>query len=587
MSKIDAGSISFNDFLTLDSDDETNLYSNKLIVPAFQRNYAWDKKHIYELIDSINDNNDNYYIGNILIENSNGNGKPDIIIDGQQRITTLMLILSVVGDLTSDKKVKNNIDNILFFNKKEGKTRLSFTRKNLNNAFHEIVCKKEFTEEDKNSKKFYSNKKYIEDKIKDYSKEEIKNIYKKIESISFVVIRFNQGKVHELFEGLNSKGKPLTSIQLIKNTIFGQSKTKNEKNEKKIISVWESMEKNYEKKEHNILWFDKFFKHFAYQKYGHISNSNVFLKIKKEVNQAEDILNYSTELESFSELYIKVRSSNLFKKDINANISEANWSSIISILKHISNAELEQVYSVLFAFVLRATNNTKYAKKYFLNDLKKIWAYTLLSKYLVVKPSLYESIFANLCQDFKNLPDEEYKKSIKNFFLKLQKHVNVSDEDKFVSNLKFRLKYTGGNEEKITYKNNRNYISLLLYFYFENGCKFSLESLTVEHIIPKGKKDGLKKWVNIKPEHVKEIKNNLIFRLGNLLLMQDDKTGILNFPDKYNIYKKDFYNKGGKIINSFKDSKDLFESENPGLGVEKRGTLIASKIFSYLMKILN
>jgi len=587
MSTINAGGISFSDFLTIDSGDEKDLNSNKLIVPAFQRNYAWDKKHVYELINSINENDNSYYIGNILIENSKRNNKPDIIVDGQQRITTLMLILDVIRDSTSDRALLRKINNILFFDKTKEKTRLTFTRTNLNKAFNEIMCKKEYTQDDKNSKKFYSNKQFIKDKIKDYSKEDIKKLYKKIENINFVVIRFHEGKVHELFEGLNSKGKPLTTIQLIKNTIFGLSKTKNEKNEDEVIGIWESMEKDYEKKEHNIIWFDKFFKHFAYQKYGHVSNSNVFIKIKNEVNLEEDVLEYSKKLKLSSDFYLKLRTSNLVKRDINSGISDADWNSIIAILRHISQAELDQVYSVLFSFILRAKNNLGYSQRYFLPDLKKIWAYTLLAKYLIIKPSLYETTFANLCNGFEGLSDQEYKKKIIKFFENLKKHIDISEKDKFITNIKSRLKYTGENEEKITCKNNRNYISLLLYFYFENGSKFSIESLTTEHIVPKGKKEGLIKWVNINPKYYKEIKNNLRFRLGNLLLMQNDNTGILGFSDKYEIYKNDFYNKDDKIVNSFKGSKELFESDNPGLGIEKRGTLIAEKIFYYLIKNLN
>lgn len=80
---------------------------------------------------------------------------------------------------------------------------------------------------------------------------------KKIKNVLFVVIRFTEGyDINELFEGLNSKGKILSTVQLTKNALFGGKQ--DELNSESIIKIWEDIEKNFEK--HNVIWFDKFLK---------------------------------------------------------------------------------------------------------------------------------------------------------------------------------------------------------------------------------------------------------------------------------------------------------------------------------------
>lgn len=65
------------------------------VIPRYQRAYAWEDKEIVQLIDDINDINssENYYIGSLVVSKIQGKPETYEVVDGQQRLTTLFLLL--------------------------------------------------------------------------------------------------------------------------------------------------------------------------------------------------------------------------------------------------------------------------------------------------------------------------------------------------------------------------------------------------------------------------------------------------------------------------------------------------------------
>jgi len=82
-------------------------------IPEYQRPYVWGKDQIHDLLDDIsfsqNQNKDSeYFLGSIVfqrkdIQTGNGNYKENDLLDGQQRLTTLLLLTSVIRDLSSNE----------------------------------------------------------------------------------------------------------------------------------------------------------------------------------------------------------------------------------------------------------------------------------------------------------------------------------------------------------------------------------------------------------------------------------------------------------------------------------------------------
>ncbi len=92
-------------------------------IPVYQRNYTWEKEHCDKLLEDILNSvkfDRNHFLGSLVYSVSKRN---DIrswpIIDGQQRLTTIMLLLKAIDDCIEDKsnitkmKIRKNLYNEL------------------------------------------------------------------------------------------------------------------------------------------------------------------------------------------------------------------------------------------------------------------------------------------------------------------------------------------------------------------------------------------------------------------------------------------------------------------------------------------
>ena len=75
--------------------DEETLFDTEAhyVIPRYQRAYAWEDREIVQLIDDINDSTGDYYIGSLVVAKVKGKVETYEVVDGQQRLTTLYLLL--------------------------------------------------------------------------------------------------------------------------------------------------------------------------------------------------------------------------------------------------------------------------------------------------------------------------------------------------------------------------------------------------------------------------------------------------------------------------------------------------------------
>jgi len=89
-----------------DVDIRTLLTSGYYSVPRFQRPYSWDQENIREFWDDVvRDNPEDYFIGSMVVYKK-GNQRFGIV-DGQQRLTTITILLSVLRDTLGSIGEKN------------------------------------------------------------------------------------------------------------------------------------------------------------------------------------------------------------------------------------------------------------------------------------------------------------------------------------------------------------------------------------------------------------------------------------------------------------------------------------------------
>lgn len=229
-------------------------------VPVYQHPYSWDKEQVEILLNDIaeayasEDKEEGYYTGNIIVydvdDKVNGIISKYDIIDGQQRITTFSLILLSVyylalisGVLETDmtiNRVKGALWKIL--NRSYRKdlpvvTLNSIERKCFGDLFNkgfddakelEAFCRQYKTTsifEDRVLKNFL----YITERLKDTvvaqdSSSILDYADYLLQYVHFIVIEANckRNKVFSMFESINSKGKKLEDIDLIKTYIFSK-----------------------------------------------------------------------------------------------------------------------------------------------------------------------------------------------------------------------------------------------------------------------------------------------------------------------------------------------------------------------------
>lgn len=78
------------------------------VIPVYQRNYSWKDEQIETLFDDIKNEDIGYYVGNLLI---NTDASSNNVIDGQQRLTTLsLMLLAIHENLTSFYQKMNRTD---------------------------------------------------------------------------------------------------------------------------------------------------------------------------------------------------------------------------------------------------------------------------------------------------------------------------------------------------------------------------------------------------------------------------------------------------------------------------------------------
>lgn len=213
-------------------------------IPIYQRTYTWKAKDqleqlfhdIQEFGEEYKENTrSDYYIGNIIVKNqTRGFQTERVVIDGQQRITTVILFLCAIRDIclnkikTDDaKEVAKNISDSLY--KDEGEK----VKLKLNNIEHQSTLRtilmgriELITPKDKKTQ-YWKNYNYLYLKFNKMEDDVFFAFANLLERVKVVIIFLDEDQdENSVFESINSSGKPLSGSDLIKNFLFTFKKFK-------------------------------------------------------------------------------------------------------------------------------------------------------------------------------------------------------------------------------------------------------------------------------------------------------------------------------------------------------------------------
>ncbi|GHQ90701.1 hypothetical protein VN1239_13020 [Helicobacter pylori] len=499
---------------------------NQLVIPIYQRLYSWEKEQCKELWDDIikiggNDKMDRHFIGSILyvLDRTTHSSNTLLIIDGQQRLTTITLLLIALRDYLSDEVKRKDIENHYLINSdKNGdeKFRLILSESDKDTLLSLIDRNKRKPSEP--SLKIVENFKLFEEWIRKNTNQ-LGTIFKGLEKLTIVWIALKKEKDDPqlIFESMNSKGMELAQTDLIRN--YTIMETEAEKQESFYNKYWRAMEEDFKQNEkQDKKLFDRFVRHYLTIKTREIPNINKVYAGFKDYQQKEgiEIEALLQDLQKYCGYFCQIA----FKKEADKDLNKA--------LSFLVDLDMDVVYPLLLELYSDYSDGV-------LSKQDFIPIIALTESYLVriaVRGGTngLNKLFASFA---KHIQKDEYFESLKAHFGSLTNNQKFPNDDEFKDRL----------------------ITIAFYNKFKKKTKCFLERLenfdtkepvdtqkcTTEHIMPQ--KLTKKEWERDLGENFQEIHDKYLHTIGNLTL-----TG---YNDKYS--NKSFQEKQG-MEKGFKDS---------------------------------
>lgn len=518
---------------------ETN--KRQFIIPVYQRNYDWKKENCKTLFEDIvhaYEKDRLHFIGSIVYVDQGEENKiyRYLIIDGQQRITTIFLLLKALYDISDNDNLKLEIKDILFnvdkYNdlKLTEQTKIKLKPIKSDNDQLMLLMKNDIQAMEQSSN-IYSNYDYLKTLIHKahiigISCKDILSGLKKLTS-AVIILDPKEDNPQVVFESINSTGLELSLADLIRNFILMTEKEQ----ERLFEQYWLKIERNVSPAKMpdfitDYLQFSCREKVTAQNAYSVFKN---FFKLNDYTNECmlKELLHYSEYYKAF--LY---GDNQTYSMLINKRLKELraiDQTTIYPFLFHvfddynqsvISEETLENVLSFFFKYLLRRVICGVTS-----NSLR----------------GLYKTLYNRIFSDPKNL--NCYYDSIVQFFMQLNTKDAIPSDSVFkdyllntdIYNKKNVCKYVLKSIENITNDGN------------EGKEVVDIATLTIEHIMPQVLTSEWKEDLGI---DYKRIHEKYLHNLGNLSLTgYNSELGQKSFAEK----KKMILSKNSHIVVLNKD----------------------------------
>ncbi len=511
-------------------------------VPSYQRDYSWKQDHWEDLwadILTILNGDSIHYMGSIVLQNKGD--KRYTVIDGQQRLSTLTLIvLATIKTIQNliDKNIdkENNQERVLLLTKKflgdKDPGSLTYSAKlelnENNNSFfqtHLMVFRQPLNEKTlrDSDKLLWQAYNFFLGKIVSYFQnnehgEELANFLNKqvAEKMMFIqIVVEDELSAYTVFETLNSRGVSLTVTDLLKNYLFSLSTTVDLEH---VKEKWRKIVDTV-----GLDNFPTFLRHYWISKNKLIRQEYLFRAMKDVVKTSPQVIDLLDELEKNAQLYNAL-----------SNSSDPFWIGQKDQKKRIKEIELFKEKQAL-PLLLASYNNL--ATEEFTKVLRIVSVITF--RYTIIG-----GLHTNLKEDVYN------KAAIKISNKELITASSIANEVKalYTSDKDFKNDFS---TTALSTKRNKKLVRYIL-FEIENhlaqtDTDYEDSPATIEHILPENAGD---EWVANFPFSIQE---SLVYRLGNYTLLEDDKNrncGNKNFDAKKAIYHTSQYEISKQIVAS-------------------------------------
>ncbi|WP_281777815.1 DUF4268 domain-containing protein [Croceibacter atlanticus] len=478
----------------------------QFVIPVYQRNYDWTNNECKELLNDIiaveTADRGTHFIGSIVFIHegaySTSEVKELVIIDGQQRLTTINILYVALYRFAKDNGMQQEADmlhNMFLVNQyvQQESSKLKLKQTDTNSlAFKTIMNSTE------NEFGHYSN--VIENfnffKLA-ITKDSFNTILNGLKRLIFVEISLERGKddPQRIFESLNSTGLDLSQSDLIRNYILMDLDPKNQ--HKVFEQIWNPIEENARDLTKQKSLVSSYIRDYLTLRNKKIPNKNkVYIEFKKLYTIKDEA--YHQELENIKSL------SSHYKKFVNpSTVKEHN---IRRELEYISRLEI----NVAFPFLLQVfedAENGLITNEELLKVLKLIQTYTWRRFVVGLPTNALNKIFMTL---YSEVDTEEYFDSIALALIKKRGSAKFPTDEDLKTALRDKDLYNIQSK-------NRNYMfELLENFNNREYVDTSNENITIEHIFPQNPNDDWNK--DITPDDYFQFKEKYVNTIANLTL---------------------------------------------------------------------
>ncbi len=512
--------------------------SPQFVIPIYQRTYSWSEKECQQLWDDIirtgeNEKINAHFIGSIVYIEQGiyqiTSQSPLLVIDGQQRLTTISLLLAALAnkleqlppgeqelvDGFSPRKLRNYY---LLNPEEEGirhyKLLLSKTDRD---SLIAVVEGKESPND--HSITIQRNYNYFQDKIDAYS-DNLEFLCKGIAKLIVVDIALSrdQDNPQLIFESMNSTGKELTQADLIRNYILMGLDIK--KQTEIYEDYWRPMEKDFGQEAYTSD-FDGFMRHYLTVKTGRIPRlSEVYEAFKDHTTAMKsseiDIRDIVKDIRKFSKFFCYIVLNQENDKELRIAFNDLK-----ELKVDVAYPLLLELYADFEADVL--------IKEDFLEIVRLVEAYVFRRNICSIPTNSLNKTFATF---MKTVDRGKYVESVKAQFLLLPSYRRFPNDTEFSRELKSRDLY---NIPRRSYWIRR-------LENFNRKERVEVDHYTIEHIMPQN--PNLPEYWKLElGTEWKRVHETLLHTLGNLTL-----TGYNSeYSDKSFLEKRD-------MENGFRDS---------------------------------
>lgn len=510
-------------------------------IPEYQRPYVWGHDEIHDLLDDLsfaiqNKSESDYFLGSFVFQLKTAAPEKgqefdeNDLLDGQQRMTTLLLIFAVIRDLSDDDEAKDDCQKCIFQKSSKYKniperTRLIFgIRESVQEFIEEYIKEQDGTSKISELKNLSQKTKNVSVKNMTKAILEIRNFFDQEEIAPEIFLHFllnnvlliyvateNMEDAFRLFMILNDRGVPLRNSDIIKSINLGALETENDKI--KYAKLWEEAEGELAED------FDRFLNHLRSVLVKEKARLNLLQEFEDKIYNPKEkekstgkikppLLSKGKETFVFIERYLKHYRTLLSGNNYEITDSFAFDNLLKVMLKGLPATDwippLLHYYDKfgetdLFMFLVALDNKfsadwiSQYTPTYRIESMNEI------NKVIAISNSSND-VFNSGCFTI--------------------------DEDSFVRVMK----------KDIYGRRFARYILLKLDFYYQNQQqRMHFETLSVEHILPQTPKDD-SLWVK---DFSSVQRENITHKFGNLVLITRRKNasqGRLDYLQKKQKY---------------------------------------------------